>query len=171
MAKRKGVLYLVPNLLDPESLPEAAARGVRLSVIGRRGRLTPTLRARIEDAERATAAARGLLLRIAVDYSSRDAILRAASGLPPGRDATREEFSRLLAESIASPPCPEVDLLIRTGGEQRLSDFLLWESAYAELYFTPRMWPDFDDGDLEAAVRTFHGRQRRFGAVPETAAS
>lgn len=150
---------------------ECAERGVRISVIGRRNRLAPALRARIEESERATASAQRLLLRIAVDYSSRDAILRAAGGLEPGREATREEFSRLLAESVASPPCPEVDLLIRTGGEQRLSDFLLWESAYAELYFTPRMWPDFDGADLAAAIEAFHGRERRFGALPEAAAS
>ena len=75
-------------------------------------------------------------------------------------------FSRLLA---AQDPAPDVDFLIRTGGEQRLSDFLLWELAYAELYFTPKMWPDFTAADLGAALRTFHGRERRFGALPTPA--
>jgi len=144
---------------------ECVEKGIRIGVIGRRDRLAPGLRARIEETERATHRGRALHLRIAVDYSSRDAILRAAGRLEPGRHSTREEFARLLAESIHSHDCSEVDLLIRTGGEQRLSDFLLWESAYAELYFTPRMWPDFDESDLKAALDSFYQRERRFGAV------
>lgn len=149
---------------------ECAAKGIRISVIGRRDRLAPALRREIEAAERATARGRALLLRIAVDYSARDAILRAARRLKPGRETTREEFSRLLAKTIHSPACPDVDLLIRTGGEQRLSDFLLWECAYAELYFSPRMWPDFEAADLQAALDAFHSRERRFGTVLEAAA-
>ena len=149
---------------------ECAARGIRIAVIGRRDRLAPALRHEIEAAERATAHGRALVVRIAVDYSARDAILRAAARLKPAREATREEFSRQLASAIHSPACPDVDLLIRTGGEQRLSDFLLWECAYAELYFSPRMWPDFEAADLEAALDAFHSRQRRFGTVLEAAA-
>ncbi len=136
-------------------------KGVRVNLIGRRDRLSAPLREGIEAAERATERCRRLHLRIAVDYSSRDAIAHAARSLGPG-EATREEFERRIG--------PDVDLLIRTGGEQRLSDFLLWEAAYAELYFTHRMWPEFQAADLDAAVREFHGRQRRFGAVPEAAA-
>ena len=135
-------------------------KGVRVSVIGRRDRLPPLLLPAIESAERATAHGKKLHLRIAVDYSSRDAILEAAKKLKPG--ATREDFAGALAS-------PDVDLVIRTGGEKRLSDFLLWESAYAELVFTPVMWPDFDASDLEAAVHEFHSRERRFGAVPKIA--
>jgi undecaprenyl diphosphate synthase len=101
-------------------------------------------------------------LRIALDYSSRDAILQAASIAGDGACLTREAFGRLLAGRDASG---DVDLLIRTGGEKRLSDFLLWECAYAELHFTARMWPDFDGDDLAAAVSDFHSRERRFGAV------
>jgi len=149
---------------------ECVERGIRIAVIGRRDRLAPALRREIEAAERATAHGRGLVVRIAVDYSARDSILRAAARLKPAREATREEFSRRLAGAIHSPACPDVDLLIRTGGEQRLSDFLLWESAYAELYFSPRMWPDFEAADLQAALDAFHSRQRRFGAVLEAAA-
>ena len=93
---------------------------------------------------------------MAVDYSARDAILAAARGL--------RELSRDALERAMGPP---VDLLIRTGGERRLSDFQLWESAYAELVFTRTMWPDFDASALAAAVREFHGRERRFGTVPQ----
>jgi len=149
---------------------ECAANGIRISVIGRRDRLAPGLRREIEAAERATAQGRALHLRIAVDYSARDAILCAARRLEPGRETTREEFSRLLANVIHSPACPDVDLLIRTGGEQRLSDFLLWECAYAEFYFSQRMWPDFEAADLQAALDAFHTRERRFGTVLEAAA-
>ncbi|HZG53311.1 MAG TPA: polyprenyl diphosphate synthase, partial [Pyrinomonadaceae bacterium] len=149
-------------------------RGVRLSVVGRRDRLTPRLRAAIERAEARTAGGRALRLRLAVDYSSREAILRAAKVLNSERRSTsmvtREEFASLLGRALHDDaPARDVDLLIRTGGEQRVSDFLLWESAYAELYFTRRMWPDFTADDLASAVAEFHGRERRFGRVPVAA--
>jgi undecaprenyl diphosphate synthase len=145
---------------------ECVEHGIRLTVIGRRDRLDPQLRRAIERAEAATAEGRQLHLRIAVDYSARDAIVQAARYVN-GRPVGRAEFAHLLGEAIhAGEPVPDVDLLIRTGGEQRLSDFLLWECAYAELYFTSRMWPDFDAKDLEAAVQEFHRRERRFGRVP-----
>jgi undecaprenyl diphosphate synthase len=131
------------------------AKGVRVEVIGRRDRLDPKLRAAIVRTEAATAAGRRLWLRMAVDYSARDAILAAARGL--------SELSRDALEHAMGPP---VDLLIRTGGERRLSDFQLWEAAYAELVFTRTMWPDFDAAALAAAVRDFHGRDRRFGGIP-----
>ncbi|MCL6506145.1 MAG: di-trans,poly-cis-decaprenylcistransferase [Bryobacteraceae bacterium] len=146
---------------------ECAARGVRIHVIGRRDRLPVRLVAAIDDAEEATAHGRTLDLRIAVDYSARDAILCAAQRLRLAPAPTRECFARLLADASHAPaPSPDVDLLIRTGGEQRLSDFLLWECAYAELLFLPKMWPDFAPADLEAAVAEFHRRDRRFGALP-----
>ena len=143
------------------------ANEVRLSVIGRRDRLPPEVVSAIADAEALTARGTRLHLRVAIDYSSRDAILEAAR-LGRRDDATRERFAIRLGE-IHGAPAPDVDLLIRTGGEQRLSDFLLWESAYAELFFTARMWPDFHGDDLAAAVTEFRGRDRRFGALPETA--
>jgi undecaprenyl diphosphate synthase len=145
-----------------------AANGIRLSVIGRRDRLPEVLVRAIEDAESRTATGRDFWLRIAVDYSGRDAILRAAqrwSGTGAA-EPSRELFSHLLADAPQAGPAPDVDLLIRTGGEKRLSDFLLWECAYAELVFTDRMWPDFGAADLADAVREFQGRERRFGRVP-----
>jgi undecaprenyl diphosphate synthase len=140
--------------------------GTRLTIIGRRDRLPRDLAEDLADAEAATAAGDALHLRIALDYSSRDAILQAASTIGDRGGLTREAFGRLLDGRDASG---DVDLLIRTGGEKRLSDFLLWECAYAELFFTDRMWPDFDGDDLAAAVMDFRGRERRFGAVGVTA--
>lgn len=147
------------------------ANGVRLSVIGRRDRIGEPLRRAIEGAEAATAGGRTLWLRIALDYSARDRILRAVDAAStvqgPVTDAL---FARLLAGAPDEEPVPDVDLLVRTGGEQRLSDFLLWECAYAELLFTPRFWPDFSVADLRDAVADFRGRDRRFGRVPRAAA-
>ena len=104
-------------------------------------------------------------MRLAIDYSARDEILRAAQRLASVSEATREEFGRALGSEHDSRPAPDVDLVIRTGGERRLSDFLLWECAYAELYFTDVMWPEFGPTDLETAVEYFQKRDRRFGAL------
>jgi undecaprenyl diphosphate synthase len=151
------------------SLAEWVGAGVRTSVIGRRDRLEPALLAAIEAAEAATLEGQRLRLRLAIDYSARDAIFCAARSLGNCELATPAEFSRLLASVDHDRwPVPDLDLLIRTGGEQRLSDFMLWECAYAELVFTDRMWPDFDAADLEAAVLEFRSRHRRFGRVAET---
>jgi undecaprenyl diphosphate synthase len=146
--------------------------GVRMRIIGRRDRIPAELLRAITAAEQATRHGRTLDLRIAVDYSSRDAILRAARKLSANGDTPdREEFSEILSRvDHGVGASRDVDLLIRTGGEQRLSDFLLWECAYAELYFTRRMWPDFSAVDLREAVEEFQARERRFGAVPEAAA-
>ena len=147
-------------------------RDARLEVIGRRDRLPSAALRAIESSERATSDGQGLHLRVAIDYSSRDAIARAAfaaaDALGPRRFMSPELFGPMLTRSLTAD-CGEVDLLIRTGGEKRLSDFLLWECAYAELLFTERMWPEFDEADLDQALTDFSRRQRRFGAVPESA--
>jgi undecaprenyl diphosphate synthase len=143
-------------------------RGVRLSVIGRRDRIPGDLADAIRAAEGATAGGTALLLRLAVDYSAQDAILRACEN-PAFQPFTREIFAvRLGAAYGPASEAPDVDLLIRTAGERRLSDFLLWEVAYAELFFTVRMWPDFGATDLADAVRRFQKRQRRFGGLSNT---
>jgi undecaprenyl diphosphate synthase len=136
--------------------------GVRLSVIGRRDRLPDGLSDAIGRAEAATASGDVLHLRIAVDYSARDAILKAAAKAAGMGNLTREIFSQLVT---GEPELRDVDLVIRTSGEKRLSDFLLWESAYAELHFTERMWPDFEAEDLAEALTSFHRRERRFGGL------
>jgi len=142
--------------------------GVRLTILGRRDRLPESLVGAIDQVERATVAGRRLHLRVAIDYSARDAIVRAAARLAAA-DATtltRERFGELLA-AVDHDPCEarDVDLLIRTGGEQRLSDYLLWECAYAELLFSRRLWPDFGEADFLEALEDFGGRERRFGKV------
>jgi len=166
-----ALMQLFERFLEAQA-DTCAKHGIRISVIGRRDRLPAPLRAAVKVAEARTARGRALHLRLAVDYSARDAIFRAARRLNGRTKVSQETFSRLLAAAIHDgAPSPDVDLLIRTGGEQRLSDFLLWESAYAELVFTGRMWPDFAVADLAAAVKEFHSRERRFGRLPEAAAS
>jgi undecaprenyl diphosphate synthase len=157
----RALMSLFQSYLRMET-SRCVAEGVRIRMIGRRDRLSPALQKAVAEAEAVTAPGRTLEVRIAIDYSSRDEILRAAGKLRKG--ATREDLSRSLGDA------PDVDLLIRTGGEQRLSDFLLWECAYAELLFTSRMWPDFGRADLEEAVAEFYSRERRFGRIPEAVA-
>jgi undecaprenyl diphosphate synthase len=136
--------------------------GVRLTVIGRRDRLPDGIANAITRAEVATADGETLHLRIAVDYSARDAILNAALKAREAASLDRDSFSALITGEVG---LRDVDLIIRTSGEQRLSDFLLWEGAYAELHFTPRMWPEFEADDLAQALASFHRRERRFGGL------
>lgn len=136
-----GELMLLFEDYLVSELSTCLCNGVRLSVIGRRDRFADSLVSAIEAAEQATACCSGMHLRLAVDYSSREAIRAGQIG-------------------------PDVDLLIRTGGDLRLSDFLLWESAYAELLFLEKKWPDFDAVDFEVALAEFDTRSRRFGKVP-----
>jgi len=160
-AEVESLMRLLEIYLEREA-ERSVAKGIRIEVIGRRDRLGQPLADAIAGIERATAHCGRLWLRIAIDYSGRDAILAAAR-----RVLLRP--AALSRESLEGALGPPVDLLIRTGGERRLSDFLLWECAYAELIFSPRMWPDFDAGDLAAAIREYRARHRRFGAVPEPA--
>jgi undecaprenyl diphosphate synthase len=143
----------------------ATREGIRVSIIGRRDRLSASLVAAIEHVEAATHAGTRLHVRLAVDYSGREAIWQAARRAIGGA-TTRERFEAMVASGRGEPAAvPAVDLLVRTGGEQRLSDFLLWECAYAELCFLPVMWPDFTAADLDAALSSFARRDRRFGGL------
>ncbi len=166
----EGLMQLFHEYLLGREIHRAVENGIRLTVIGRRDRLTRSLVEAIDSAETATRDGRRMLARLAVDYSARDVILAAAARLDGRGEVGRDEFGKLMAEATHAEATPDVDLLIRTGGEQRLSDFLLWECAYAELYFTKTLWPDFDAADLEAALAEFQSRERRFGRVPEVAA-
>ncbi|HWQ03396.1 MAG TPA: polyprenyl diphosphate synthase [Candidatus Nitrosotenuis sp.] len=152
--------------------PEWRRNGIELRLIGRRDRWPATFRLAAGEAETSTRFGERMKLRLAVDYSGREAILRAACRLYTSLEVSRAAFSQMLGRvTHAGEDSPEVDLLIRAGGEQRLSDFLLWEAAYAELYFTKKWWPDFQAEDLADAVAEFHSRTRRFGTLPEAAAS
>jgi undecaprenyl diphosphate synthase len=144
------------------------SESIRLNVIGRRDRLPAELIRQIERSEQLTAASQGMHLRLAVDYSSRYSIMEAAQRLRGVPLSSETDFLGLLAAADHSlPAAPTVDLLIRTGGEHRLSDFLLWECAYAELLFVDCPWPDFDAPAFAQALAVYGGRQRRFGRIPE----
>jgi undecaprenyl diphosphate synthase len=143
-----------------------AKSGVRMTVIGRRDRLPPRLVRAIEETEAATEDQSQLHLRLAVDYSSRDAVAYAATAALATGPICRERLAEHMGSGRGLPaPVMDVDLLIRTGGEQRLSDFLLWECAYAELWFTSVMWPEFNHTHLAAALQAFRNRERRFGGL------
>jgi undecaprenyl diphosphate synthase len=160
-----NLMFLLQKYLD-DQCSHLMDRGVRLSVIGRRDRISDSLRSSIEHVQECTSDGTALHLRVAIDYSAREALLTAAGRLARGIRPTRQAFEISLFEAIHAPDgTRDVDLLIRTGGERRLSDFLLWESAYAELYFTDILWPDFNGADLAAAVQAFAARDRRYGGV------
>ncbi len=165
----EALMALFARYLSTEA-DRFAGKGVRLNVIGRRDRLAPPLVSAIERAETKTSAGSEMLLRVAVDYSARWTLASAArtlAGHAPRCDTHVEDrFGRELERACHSVAgVPAVDLLVRTSGEQRLSDFLLWESAYAELLFVPTLWPDFDGADLDAALAELGRRQRRFGGL------
>lgn len=167
-AEVNAILRLLHEYLLIET-SHAIAEGVRLSVIGRRDRIPATLRQAITDSEAATASGRRLHLRLAIDYSAREAIYHAACRFYKVTELSPESFSNVLAEVLRGGST-EVDLLIRTGGEQRLSDFLLWECAFAEFVFLPKRWPDFSVSDLECAVQEFARRERTRGTLPDAIA-
>ena len=164
-AEVQAILRLLHEYLLTETT-HCIDEGVRLSIIGRRDRLPATLRQAITDSEAATASGTRLHLRLAVDYSAREAIYHAACRFYKATELSPESFSNVLAEVLRGGST-EVDLLIRTGGEQRLSDFLLWECAFAEFVFLQKRWPDFAAADLEAAVSEFSRRERTRGALPD----
>jgi undecaprenyl diphosphate synthase len=160
-----GLMHLFHAYLRKETA-RCVRNGVRLGVIGRRDRLPSEVVAAIAESERATAGGQALHLRLAIDYSAREAILRAAALAEPRDELSRDRFAGLLAHAThATHAVADVDLMIRTGGEQRLSDFLLWECAYAELVFSPQLWPDFTPADLATSLTEFQTRQRRFGGL------
>jgi undecaprenyl diphosphate synthase len=139
---------------------------VRINVIGRRDRLNADLRRAIERSELATAQCNGMHLRIAVDYSSQRSLMAVRGNTGDEQIVGRARFLELLAAvDHSSPPAPAVDLLIRTGGERRLSDFLLWECAYAELHFIDSLWPDFGQRGFDDALEQYARRERRFGRI------
>jgi undecaprenyl diphosphate synthase len=164
-AEISALMHLFGQYLFTETR-RCVEQSIRVNVIGRRDRLSENLIRSIEQSERSSAAGSGMHLRIAVDYSSQYSILQAARRAGAGAELTADDFHRLLNEADHSTsPASAVDLLIRTGNERRLSDFLLWECAFAELHFSDCLWPDFDESRFRFALEDYGSRQRRFGAL------
>jgi undecaprenyl diphosphate synthase len=160
------LMQLLEDYLVRET-PRCLEAGIRLRVAGRRDRLPQTLLAAIESTEAATRSGKELYLRLAVDYSARHSLWQAARLC--GATGDLPVFETLARTVHDDAPLPDVDLLIRCGGEQRLSDLFGWECAHAELLFLPLMWPDFGPRELRAALEEFRRRERRYGALPVAA--
>lgn len=158
-------LFRLFRIYLKEQTSRCVEQSIRLNVIGRRDRLDPRLLSLIQEAEQATEHCTRMTLRIAVDYSAQWSLMQVCHSLHVPVSIDPQRFARQLAAVDHAIPVSEVDLLIRTGGEQRMSDFMLWECAYAELYFVSRLWPDFDEKDFEAALVEFSRRDRRFGSI------
>ena len=141
--------------------------GVRLKVVGDTQRFDPTIRRLIEQGERLTADNQRLTLTVAANYGGRWDILQAVNRFFKENPAAKEIREEQLTPHLAMSYAPEPDLFIRTGGEQRVSNFLLWQLAYTELYFTETLWPDFDAAALDGAIESFRNRERRFGRTSE----
>jgi undecaprenyl diphosphate synthase len=168
-AEVTAILNILGDYLREET-EHCLDEGIRLSIIGRRDRLHPALREAIVESEALTSSGKRLHLRLAVDYSARHSLFQAASKFYKATNLSAEAFGDILSEVQRGGPT-DVDLLIRTGGEQRLSDFLLWECAFAEFVFMDKRWPDFTPADLKHAVAEFERRERTRGALPQEWAS
>lgn len=164
-------LMRLPEEYFASELEEALANGVRIRALGRRDRLPPSVRRSVEDAIERTQRGTGMQLVFALSYGGRGEIVDAVRRLLREHELRNVDPEALDEKTFASyldePDLPDVDLLIRTGGEQRISNFLIWQSAYAELYFSQQLWPDFGRADLELAIRSFQARERRFGLTSE----
>ncbi|PYV08714.1 MAG: di-trans,poly-cis-decaprenylcistransferase [Acidobacteria bacterium] len=168
-AQEVHILFSLFKRFLRQEQADLVRNGIRLSAVGRRDRLPVSVRATLEEVEGATRPGERLHLRLALDYGARHEIAEAARSL--ARRAARGELhpdqidERLLGRELDDPAVPDPDLIIRTAGERRLSNFLLWQGAYAELHFTPKLWPDFAEEDLALALDDFRSRTRKFGAV------
>jgi undecaprenyl diphosphate synthase len=159
----RGLLDLLAETIKRE-FPDMGRMGVRVRFVGRRDRCSPEVRTLIEDTERDTAENGALTLWICFDYGGRSELVEAARALVRDGVAAEDVDERALAARLSAPDMPEPDLVIRTSGEQRLSNFLLWQTAYSEYVFLPTLWPDFGEGPLREALAEYAGRRRRFGA-------
>lgn len=163
-AEVAAILDLLRKYLENET-EHCLEEGVRLNIIGRRDRLPVALREAVAQAEALTSKGTGLHLRLAVDYSSRHSLFQAASKFYKATELSAESFGDVLAQ-VQRGGSTDVDLMIRTGGEQRLSDFLLWECAFAEFVFLEKRWPDFTPADLRDSIVEFATRERTRGSLP-----
>ncbi len=166
----RGLMRLLGETIDRET-DELHANGIQIRAIGDRGRLGGKLQEKIRMAEEKTRENGGAILNVAINYGSRHEIVEAF------QDAVRDGTDPLdltedvLASHLYTKGLPDPDLIIRTGGEYRLSNFLLWQAAYAELFVTPTLWPDFGAQDIDAALEFFAGRERRFGTTSDQVAA
>ena len=164
-------LMRLPEEYFASELDEAIRNGVRIRALGRRDRLPPSVRRSIEDAVARTQHNGGMQLVFALSYGGRGEIVDAVRRILRESETRSVDPESLDEKSFAAhlddAELPDVDLLIRTGGEQRISNFLLWQSAYAELHFSDRLWPDFGPADLADAIQVYQRRERRFGLTPE----
>jgi undecaprenyl diphosphate synthase len=160
----KGLLKILADRLDPE-IKRLHKKNIRVRHLGRLAALSPELQKKIKAAIELTSNNTGGTLNMAFDYGGRAEIVEAARRLQtagiPGSDITEDSFKKYLY----APDIPDPDLIIRTGGETRLSNFLLWQAAYSELYFTDVLWPDFDRAEIDKALATYMSRERRFGRI------
>ena len=159
----RGLLDLLAETIRRE-FPDMGRMGVRVRFVGRRDRCSPSILQLIEDTERDTAMNEALKLWICFDYGGRSELVEAARRLVRDGIAAEDVDEAALVARLSAPDMPEPDLVIRTSGEQRLSNFLLWQTAYSEYVFTPTLWPDFGEVPLRAALAEYAGRRRRFGA-------
>jgi undecaprenyl diphosphate synthase len=145
--------------------------GIRISAFGRRDRISPAVCEALSATEKATRGCKRLHLRLALDYGSRNEIVEAVRSLANDVEERKLKLEEIneekIAQRLSSEHIPDPDLIIRTAGEQRLSNFLLWQAAYSELYFCPKLWPDFGEEDLKDALAAFHSRTRKFGALAQ----
>lgn len=172
MAEVSFLMGLLRRFVEND-LAELNEAGVRVRIIGSRDDLAPDLRGLVERAEAMTQGNTGLTLVVAFNYGSRDELTRVARRLAQdvaaGRVAPEAIDEEMLASRLDTGSLPDPDLVIRTSGEARISNFLLWQAAYAEFVFTPVLWPDFDRKALEEALAEFHSRERRYGGVGQPA--
>ncbi|MBF0463949.1 MAG: di-trans,poly-cis-decaprenylcistransferase [Nitrospirae bacterium] len=160
------LMDLLDYYLQTEIL-ELLQKGIVFKVIGNREKLPDKIRYLIDQAEDMTASNTGMLLLMAISYGGRDDILRAVRKMAQNGEDIVNLSEELFVEHLDTAGCGMVDLIIRTGGEKRISNFLIWQAAYAELYFTDTLWPDFTKEDFYEAMEDYKSRQRRFGAIPE----
>ena len=162
----KGLFKLLENFLDSQ-FQIFHKNNVRLCIIGDREKIAPFLRKKIEQAEKDTKAYNSLVLNIALSYGAREEIVRAVKNISEdvrkGNVKTPDIDEKLFSEYLYTKDCPDPDLLIRTSGEMRISNFLLWQISYAEFYVTPKLWPDFGEKDLKIAIEEYDKRDRRYG--------
>ncbi|MCH8205827.1 MAG: di-trans,poly-cis-decaprenylcistransferase [Chloroflexi bacterium] len=162
----QGLIRILGEVIKAE-VQQLHQKGVRIRHLGRLDRMTPELQDAIRDSVELTRHNSGMTLNVAFDYGGRAEILDAVRRIIVDRHAPQDITEDLFRRYLNTSEIPDPDLIIRTAGEMRLSNFLLWQSAYAEYYATPVLWPDFDEEEVTKALAAYANRQRRFGGVPE----